>query len=116
MTRGRGAGIEHGLAGLADWGQEALTNAAKHAQASLVEVALKYQAGKLVLMVKDDGVGFEVKQNPLFASSAPGAGLSGLMEHFQLLGGQVEVDSSPGRGTMLVAWCQVNEVLPSNTT
>ena len=75
--------------------QESLTNIAKHAAASRVEVTLERDADSVVLTVRDNGRGF--------ASGAPrkpeSFGLLGLRERAYLLGGQVEIDSVPGRGT-----------------
>jgi signal transduction histidine kinase len=81
--------------------QEALNNAAKHSQATLVEVNLGYLDGELLLMVEDNGIGFDVAT--LATASHKGMGLQNLQERFYLLGGQVEIHSQPGRGTRLVA-------------
>lgn len=86
--------------------QEALTNAAKHAQADTIQVNLSYQNGNLVLSVQDNGVGFASSGEPLPLTASGGIGLQSLQERFHLLGGQVEIDSQPGEGTRLVAWCR----------
>jgi PAS domain S-box-containing protein len=87
--------------------QEALTNTAKHAQASAVQVVLSYQGDELLLSVEDDGAGFDAHQELSLVHSPTGMGLQGLQERFHLLGGQVEIDSEPGRGARLVARCHV---------
>jgi signal transduction histidine kinase len=70
--------------------QEGLTNVRKHAGASHVEVALAYRDDEVVLTVQDDGQGA--------AAPEGGFGLLGLRERVQLLGGEMDVTTSPGRG------------------
>jgi signal transduction histidine kinase len=72
---------------------EALTNAAKHAQASKVEVAAHVLGDTLQLNFDDDGVGG--------ADPARGSGLTGLMDRVAALGGTIAIASPPGRGTSL---------------
>jgi signal transduction histidine kinase len=72
---------------------EALTNAAKHANASVVHVAVEVRHGVLELSVYDDGSGG--------ADPARGSGLVGLTDRVDALGGTIEVTSPVGRGTML---------------
>ncbi|MBN1886649.1 MAG: GAF domain-containing protein [Thermoflexales bacterium] len=85
--------------------QEALTNVAKHAAASHVEVALSYAADTVSLLVEDNGRGFDTLVRSL--SQVPGQlrgiGLLGMQERLELLGGRLEVESEPGQGTRLVA-------------
>jgi signal transduction histidine kinase len=79
-------------------GQEALQNAAKHARAHSVELALEVAAGELVLRVGDDGRGFDP------AGEFPGhLGLRSMRERAAAVGGSLEVDSAPGGGTRLRA-------------
>ena len=73
---------------------EALANATKHAQASRVEVTLTTRNGRLLLSVRDDGVGG--------ADPARGSGLVGLSDRVQALGGTVSVHSPAGAGTRLL--------------
>jgi two-component system, NarL family, sensor histidine kinase UhpB len=79
--------------------QESLTNAARHAQASRVEVALDRQDGAVTLMVHDDGRGF----SPADPRKPNSFGLMGLRERAYLLGGEVKIESEPGRGTTVEA-------------
>ncbi|MBO0863715.1 MAG: GAF domain-containing sensor histidine kinase, partial [Mycobacterium sp.] len=74
---------------------EALTNAAKHARASEVNVAVKADAANLCLSVRDDGVGG--------ADIGKGSGLIGLVDRIEALGGQIDITSHIGDGTSLVA-------------
>ena len=77
--------------------QESLTNVAKHAQASRVEMALVREDGAVTLSVSDNGRGFS-PQDPRKPSSF---GLMGLRERAYALGGEVRIDSAPGRGTRI---------------
>lgn len=70
---------------------EALTNAAKHAQASRVTVSADAQQRKLRLSISDDGIGG--------ADTGKGSGLIGLKDRVAVLGGQMHISSQPGRGT-----------------
>ena len=75
--------------------QELLTNVAKHARATKVDVDLKAEAGHLVLEVTDDGIGLAKAD-----LSKPGSiGLLGLREKFEALGGTLKILRPPGRGT-----------------
>jgi signal transduction histidine kinase len=75
---------------------EALTNVAKHACASGATVTLRRENGRLALLVRDDGVGG--------ADPSRGSGLRGLADRVQALGGALEVESRPGRGTEIRGW------------
>jgi signal transduction histidine kinase len=72
---------------------EALTNAAKHARASLVRIDVCAEEGVLRLSILDDGVGG--------ADPSGGSGLVGLEDRVEALGGTIEVDSPSGGGTRL---------------
>jgi signal transduction histidine kinase len=74
---------------------EALTNAAKHAQAREVRVAARCCGGLLTVEVADDGVGG--------AGTGKGSGLRGLADRAEAVGGRLSVCSAPGRGTTLRA-------------
>ena len=77
--------------------QESLTNVARHAQASRVNVTLDVNDGEIMLRVRDNGCGFE-SAGPRKPSSF---GLVGLRERAYLLDGEVSVDTAPGRGTLI---------------
>jgi signal transduction histidine kinase len=72
---------------------EALTNAAKHAEASIVHVSVEVRAGTLIVAVQDDGVGG--------ADSSGGSGLLGLKDRAEAIGGTISLESPRGAGTML---------------
>jgi signal transduction histidine kinase len=74
---------------------EALTNAAKHAQASTVSLSAQRRNGSLVVCVADDGVGG--------ASTVVGSGLSGLADRVGAHGGTLRIESERGSGTRLIA-------------
>ncbi len=92
------ARLEAGLYRLA---QEALTNVAKHAQATTVVVTLARRDDTLSLTVEDDGVGFDPSL-PVPAGPSGGFGLAGMRERATLLGGELLVHSRPGEGVRLV--------------
>lgn len=75
--------------------QEALTNVARHARATSVEVNLKMETGHLVLTVSDDGHGFKEH----LISENEELGLAGMRERAALVGGTVTVRSNLGKGT-----------------
>jgi signal transduction histidine kinase len=72
---------------------EALANAAKHSQASRIDVSLEQRDGRLLLSVRDDGVGG--------ADAARGSGLVGLTDRVEALGGSIRVSSRPRKGTQI---------------
>jgi signal transduction histidine kinase len=80
--------------------QEALQNVMKHASAAHVHLRLSVAAGAVVLEISDDGVGFDPSAMPERAGPA-GYGLPGMRQRAELLGGQLTVDSTSGRGTVV---------------
>jgi signal transduction histidine kinase len=83
--------------------QEALTNVAKHAAASRVEVGVRQEGGCIEVAVRDDGEGFDP------AASSGGRGLIGMRERIELLGGRIAVTSAPGDGTEIAATVPLGE-------
>jgi signal transduction histidine kinase len=81
--------------------QEALTNIIKHAHASHVEVTLKMHPTQIQLAIKDDGIGFDSTQVLGLEGQRSGWGLLGIQERTLLLGGQYEIETSPGQGTKI---------------
>jgi signal transduction histidine kinase len=86
---------------------EALANAAKHSQASRIDVSLEQRDGSLLLSVRDDGVGG--------ADTGRGSGLVGLMDRVEALGGSIRVHSRPGNGTQITAELPLELELPQPT-
>ncbi len=79
--------------------QEALANAMHHSRAKRVSVLLERHEGKIVVVVEDDGVGFD----PIMASHSGRLGLLGMRERAEMLGGTLLVESSKGKGATIVA-------------
>jgi signal transduction histidine kinase len=75
---------------------EAMQNAAKYSQASLVDVRLATSDDELTFEVTDDGRGFEPQTRPA------GSGLQGMADRLDAIGGTLEVWSEPGRGTRIM--------------
>lgn len=76
--------------------QEALTNVLKHAQANRVSVMLEYRNDELLVIVEDNGRGFQP------GKERDGLGLLGIHERVALVGGKLNIESEPGSGTTLV--------------
>jgi signal transduction histidine kinase len=78
--------------------QEALTNVARHSDASKVDVTLQRDGTMLVMSVYDNGRGFD----PARLAGAPGFGIEGMRERARLVDGELELHSAPDRGTRVV--------------
>jgi PAS domain S-box-containing protein len=79
--------------------QEALTNVAKHAQAANVDVILERRSDHVLLIVEDNGVGFD----PADArTTGQGFGLLGMQERAALMGATLQIESAPGKGTTIL--------------
>jgi PAS domain S-box-containing protein len=87
--------------------QEALNNVLKHAAATEVSVTLNHTRHEAVLVVEDNGKGFDPEATTSGASG--GLGLTGMRERAALLGGRLEVESSPDSGTTIYARIPVSE-------
>jgi PAS domain S-box-containing protein len=83
--------------------QESLTNAARHAGADQIRVALRHGSHGVSLSVEDNGRGFDPGGVISSSNQEGGIGLLGMRERLELLGGRLEINSRPGRGTRLVA-------------
>ena len=81
---------------------EALANTLKHASAERARVRILRTEYELQIEVADDGTGFDVQ-------AISGTGLRGLADRIEALGGSVEVDSSPSRGTRLTARLPIDD-------
>jgi len=77
--------------------QEALANIARHARASQVEINIEGEADTLILSIKDDGVGFDVKSKHY----SVGHGLSNMRARAEDLNGVFQIHSTPGEGTSI---------------
>jgi signal transduction histidine kinase len=79
--------------------QEALTNVARHAAATTVQIRIYRDGGELVLRIEDDGAGIGEED----LASARSLGVIGMRERAALLGGMVQITGSPGGGTTVTA-------------
>jgi two-component system, NarL family, sensor histidine kinase LiaS len=84
--------------------QEALANVARHSGAGHAEVDLIYAVDTVTLRVADDGRGFDPSRNP-----GGGFGLQSMRERLVRLGGHLNVESAPGKGTRVECFCPVQE-------
>jgi signal transduction histidine kinase len=75
--------------------QEALTNVARHSFATQVDVILQTKNDILTLSVEDNGGGFHIQK----LSESGGLGIAGIRERANLVGGTVDIQSQPGKGT-----------------
>jgi len=80
--------------------QEALTNAVKHAKARNVWIRARRDNAVLCCSIRDDGAGFDIYQGQK-APRPTGLGLIAMRERVSAIGGTLQIDSSPGRGTEL---------------
>src|SRR5579864_4402403 len=78
--------------------QEALTNVAKHSRAEHVDVILERRAEQVVLIVEDDGVGFDPGDA---GTTRQGLGLQGMQERAALVGATLQIESAAGKGTTI---------------
>jgi signal transduction histidine kinase len=79
--------------------QESLTNVLKHAEARRVSVIVERRRDHLLVIIEDDGRGFEVEEVSRAQGPGGGLGLLGMRERVALVGGALSLDSSPGWGT-----------------
>ncbi len=79
--------------------QEGITNALKHARSKQIELDLRFSERVVILVIRDDGVGFD----PALAAGPPQGhfGLQGMRERIKRLGGTIEIASAPGQGTTI---------------
>ena len=87
--------------------QEALNNSARHANASTVEVSVRRENQRVRFTVQDNGAGFDTR-------FVRGLGLLGMEERVRRLGGQLHIDSHPGRGTTVAAELPLADLAPKN--
>ena len=84
--------------------QEALTNVVRHAQARRVWVELRQRKAELHLVIRDDGIGFDIHAFGKRGASEVNLGLQGMQERAFILDGNLKISSSPSRGTEIHAW------------
>ena len=80
--------------------QEALANISRHSQATHVNIGFSVNKSEILLAINDDGIGFD-----LLEASDMGMGLTSMRERMLSVGGQLAIDSQPGKGTRITASC-----------
>jgi signal transduction histidine kinase len=85
--------------------QEALQNVGRHAKASQAEVSLQRLENGFRICVRDNGIGFDPKQH----RDRPSLGLASMQQRIYLVGGELDIDSAPGHGTIVLAWVPMEE-------
>jgi two-component system sensor histidine kinase UhpB len=91
--------------------QEAMSNVIRHAEASHVNMSINTEDSILVAKMVDDGMGFNPETYDTDGLEERGLGILGMRERATLVGGEVEIDSQPGRGTELQIIIPLTEVM-----
>jgi two-component system sensor histidine kinase DegS len=81
--------------------QEGLTNIKKHAGARNIKLKLETGQEHINILITDDGRGFNVEEVMALHKTTSGFGLTSMKERVELIGGNLEIDSKPGKGTKL---------------
>ena len=81
--------------------QEALNNVARHAQATQAELGIHFALEGLEMQISDNGIGFEAPNTPADFAPSGHFGLLGMYERADLIGAQMTIRSTPGKGTQL---------------
>ena len=89
----------------------ALTNVARHAEASRVHVSIRQADNTVFMEISDDGKAFDVERISR-AKRSTHLGLLGMRERIEMVGGKLSVESSPGRGTIIRAQIPSGKKLP----
>ena len=89
--------------------QEALANIARHSAAESAAVSLNYLESRLEFSVRDDGKGFDPSQQH------DGMGLDSMREHVEALGGDFNIESSMGKGTLIEVSLPTSQQTPDTT-
>jgi signal transduction histidine kinase len=91
--------------------QEALTNVVRHAHARHVRIDLRQEPTHLVMIIADDGEGFDPVTALQNASAGSSFGVLGMRERVTLIGGDIEIQSAPQHGTQI----SIRIPLPTST-
>jgi len=81
--------------------QEAITNIARHAGARNVQICCQLSSNQAKVKITDDGVGFDHTQVTISPETGHGLGILGMSERLELVGGDFEINSTPGEGTRI---------------
>jgi len=82
--------------------QEALSNVARHAQAVQVSLSITFKPDAVIMTISDNGRGFQVPASPAELAPSGHFGLLGLHERAELIGAHLDIQSSPGQGTLVI--------------
>lgn len=88
--------------------QEAFSNVLKHAKATEIQLDANFQKDKLIIMVKDNGIGFSMKMLEQKMQSGQHFGLIGMQERIEMLGGKLQIESKIHMGTHLTMAIPLN--------
>lgn len=89
--------------------QEAMTNTVRHARADSTYISIEFKEKSVALQIEDDGIGFDLSQESSSTDvSKRGAGLLGMKERAELLGGTLRIITRPGCGTRVEVEIQVD--------
>jgi PAS domain S-box-containing protein len=89
--------------------RELLLNAVKHSNTHSAKVSLRTADNLLQLIVSDEGTGFDPQRMPSAGESGRGFGLFSIRERLGLIGGQMEIESAPGKGSRFVLSVPLNQ-------
>jgi PAS domain S-box-containing protein len=90
--------------------QEALRNIWKHSQATKAEVLLEFGEGKIKVCISDNGKGFEIPQRVGDLARSGKLGLTGMQERARLIGGDLDIKSEKGKGTIITVKVSAQQV------
>jgi signal transduction histidine kinase len=81
--------------------QESVANAIEHSQASMIRIKIELLPGRLVLVVEDNGLGFDIDAVERAAHAREGLGIASMRERAEVLGGWLRIVSSPDKGARI---------------
>lgn len=81
--------------------QETVTNILKHADARNISIVMKQKDSEVIILIEDDGKGFDVQQALSVITVEKGLGLASIQERIRMIGGTLYIDSQQGKGTRI---------------
>ncbi|WP_425315984.1 sensor histidine kinase [Thermobacillus xylanilyticus] len=81
--------------------QEAFSNALKHASPTYVSLEMTFFPKRILIVIQDNGVGFDVEQTMARSKTSSHYGLIGMHERVELLNGKIDIESARGQGTKI---------------
>jgi signal transduction histidine kinase len=89
--------------------QEALTNIARHSQATSVSIEIVSRSGEIALTIRDNGHGFDMSERRSSPGLGPGLGLAGMETRARGCGGTLTIETAPGKGLKLEVTCPIGQ-------